>query len=347
MLEKTKTNAKQMGLILMAVLLAAGCWWGYGRQQQSEIPQLTTFVDSTGTIDVEEEEVPLAKPKVTTKKSTETKKKTVKLKKKSKKTYTKKKPAKTKTTTKTTTKGDTTTKIEKQVVTKVTEKYKKNSKKKTVTTKTTTTIKTTVTTNAEQGNSTVSSQNKTQNDGVHYVDNSEDTSVTTEAADSPTKSQSNKKAPYDVAIEQSAPQADDMVLKAFNTLGFTVTINSSVSYAGYFNARNQSIILRDDDDTIYHELGHFLAFIAGNVDTKDAFKAVYEAEKGEYNGANKAYVTQNSSEYFAESYRDYVLNPSELQASRPETYASIQNALKKITVGWIQTIKTVYSPVWK
>lgn len=349
MLEKTKTNAKRVGLILMAVLLAAGCWWGYGIKQRSEIPQLTTFVDSTGTIEVEEEEVPLAKPKVTTKKTTKTKKKTVKLKKKSKKTYTKKKPTKTKTTTKTTTKGKTTTKVEKKVVTKVTEKYKKNSKKKTVTTKTITTIKTTVTTKeTEQGNSTVSGQNKTTDDGAHYVDKSDRNTTATESKNtSDSSTSSKKKGTYDVSIEQSAPLADDAVLKAYETLGFTVTINPSVSYAGYFNAKNQSIVLREDDDTIYHELGHFLAFIAGNVDTKDAFKAVYKAEKGKYNGTNKAYVTQNSSEYFAESYRDYVLNPSGLQASRPETYASIQRALNKITDSWIQTIKMAYSPVWK
>ena len=86
-----------------------------------------------------------------------------------------------------------------------------------------------------------------------------------------------------------------------NTEGFELIIDSSVSYSGYFNARTQSIRLKFEDDTIYHEMGHFLAFIAGNADTKDSFKAIYAAEKDKVTGANKNYVTQDSSEYFAES----------------------------------------------
>ena len=41
---------------------------------------------------------------------------------------------------------------------------------------------------------------------------------------------------------------------------------------------------------------------------------------------NKAYVTQNASEYFAESVKDYILNNAALKSTRPQTYAAVQNA---------------------
>lgn len=342
---KDKSLTKRIAMILMATLLVAGCFYGIElKMNPTDIPELTTFVDATGTVEVQEEEVPLAKPKVTTKKSTKTKKKTVKLKKAAKKTYTKKKPTKKKKTTKTTTKGNEVTKVETTVVTKVTEKYKKKSKKKTVVTKITTTVKTTVTSNATSNNSvTASSQSGDQ----QTPDNTQpEGSAPTETKNTPSTTK-EASAPSTISVNNVAPKADTAVLKAYNTLGFSVTVNPSVSYAGYFNAKDQSIILRNADDTIYHELGHFLAFVAGNVDTKGDFKAVYEAEKNLYSGMNKTYVTQDSSEYFAESYRDYVLNPSGLQAERPQTYASIQAAVGKVTDSWVSKIKMVYSAVWK
>ena len=60
---------------------------------------------------------------------------------------------------------------------------------------------------------------------------------------------------------------DSRVLNAFTKLGFTVKVDSSVSYSGHFDARTRTITMKQMDDTIYHELGHFLAFMAGNMDT--------------------------------------------------------------------------------
>lgn len=79
-------------------------------------------------------------------------------------------------------------------------------------------------------------------------------------------------------IASIAPKMDSRVLKAYKKLGFTVTIDPSVNYGGCFNAHSRSIILRFEDETIYHELGHFLAFVAGNVDRTSDFAAVYNSE---------------------------------------------------------------------
>ena len=68
--------------------------------------------------------------------------------------------------------------------------------------------------------------------------------------------------------------------------------------------------MKQIDDSVYHELGHFLAFIAGNADKTASFQSIFAAEKANVTAFNKAYVTQNASEYFAESVKDYILNLS-------------------------------------
>ena len=143
-------------------------------------------------------------------------------------------------------------------------------------------------------------------------------------------------------IASVAPKMDNRVLNAFTKLGFTVKVDSSVSYSGHFDARTRTITMKQMDDTIYHELGHFLAFMAGNMDTGSKFASVYSSEKGMVTGYNKAYVTQNASEYFAESVKDYMLNPGSLEAQRPNTYKAIEKALSMVTEQQIELYKGFY-----
>ena len=111
---------------------------------------------------------------------------------------------------------------------------------------------------------------------------------------------------------------DSRVLNAYARMGFTVTVDPNAAYAGHFDARSRSITIQEADETIYHELGHFLAFIAGNVDQSSAFASVYNSEKAKFTGYNKAYATQNAAEYFAESVKDYMLNGAALSQPAPE-----------------------------
>lgn len=134
-----------------------------------------------------------------------------------------------------------------------------------------------------------------------------------------------------VKVNKVAPKANKKVRDAFNKLGFKIHVNSTVkNYTGYFNARDRKITLIASDNTVYHELGHFLAFVVGNADQTAAFKKIYNAEKSKVTAFNKAYVTQNASEYFAESYRDYVLNKNTLRSSRPLTFQYIEKALSDL-----------------
>ena len=303
------------GCVAAAVIIAAGSF-GINWQSQDAVV-FPSYTDPVIETSLTGDDTPLAsKPKVTTKKKTSTKttKKKVKLKKASKKSYTKKLPTKHKTSTKTKKENKTTTVRTKKVVkTATTEKYTKKSRQKVVTKKVTTTVTTTTTVAA----------------GAQ--------------AFAHTSAVSASNTSYTVSnIASVAPRMDSRVLNAFTKLGFTVKVDSSVSYSGHFDARTRTITMKQMDDTIYHELGHFLAFMAGNMDTGSKFASVYSSEKGMVTGYNKAYVTQNASEYFAESVKDYMLNPGSLEAQRPNTYKAIEKALSMVTEQQIELYKGFY-----
>lgn len=313
---------KAGSLMLVAALMLGGGMTYY--DAQNPVPELVTFVDTEGSIMIEGEEVPLAGAKVT--KSTKTKKKTkkIKMKKASKKTY--KTKGKTTTTKKTSTKksSSNTTTTETVTTTQVTNSYKKGSKVNTQVTTTKTTTTKTVT--PKGGSSAVV---------VDSAQTVSSTAATTAAVQS-----------GNVSIDQIAPMVGQNVKNAFRNLGFQIVINPSVSYSGLCDARTRTVTLKRADNTIYHELGHFVAFVAGNVDTSSAFKDIYNREKSRYNEYNKSYVLSSSSEYFAESYRNYILNPAALRSSRPETYAAIETALSRITDTQVTRILNVYGAVW-
>ncbi|MCD8105863.1 MAG: hypothetical protein LUF35_12915 [Lachnospiraceae bacterium] len=314
-----KTSVRVTGIVLAAAIAVGSIW--AANYQATSIPELVTFIDTDEVVTVSEDEVPLAESttKVTT--STKTTKKTTiaTAKKKAKKTYSKTGKAKTKTTTKTSTsKTSTATKkttTKTTVKTQTTSKYTKGSKKYKKITTTKTTVKKTVVT----------------------------TPISSSSSSSSTSSGSGTTA---TTIEALAPKVDSRVVTAWNKLGFSFVINSSVSYSGLFDAKSQTITLKTTGDTVYHELGHFVAFVAGNVDTSSSFVTIYNAEKDLVTSYNKTYVTQSSSEYFAESFKEYTLDPTTLKASRPQTYAAIVAALDKITTAQITKIATTYASIW-
>lgn len=310
LLKKRKVAA---GITAVVLAVAVG---GTAVVQQNQIPELPSYTDPVMETTIEEEETPLAsQPKVNTKTSKSTSTKKVTMKKAATKTYTKALPATSTTSKKTAETSNATVVTQITVVKNVTEKYTKKSKVKVVTTNATTTV--TTTTTAKTGTTTAVS----------------------------TSTSSSVKGTIDVG--QYASKADSRVLTAYRTLGFTAVVDPSVSYSGYYDTRNRKITLRKLDDTVYHELGHFVAFISGNTDQTAAFKAIFAQEKALYTAYNKSYVTQNSSEYFAESFKEYTLNPAALKSARPKTYAAVQEAVSKFTDDRIAKVQKTYSVVWK
>ena len=313
MKETLRQISKKAGALVLATAIVLG-GGTYVYNQQNPVPELVTYVDEDSVIQIQEDETPLASPQVT--KSTKTTKSTKKisLKSASSRTYTQKGKTTTKKKTTKTKSAKKTVTTNTVIVTSITNNYKKGSKINTqVTTVKTTITKTTVTNTA---------------------------APTTTRPITPVTNGT-------VAVTQIAPAADKRVLNAFQKLGFQMVIQSGVPYSGLCDAQTRTITLKQADETVYHELGHFLAFIAGNVDKSSSFQAVYNAEKANVTSFNKAYVTQNASEYFAESVRDYILNNASLKSSRPQTYAAVQTALNQITDAQITKIEKIYGPFWK
>ena len=324
MKEALRKKLTKAGALALAAVVAMGGGVTY-YNSQNQVPELITYVDTDGSIEIPDEDVPLAAPKVT--KSTKTKKKIkkIKMKKASKKTYKKagKTVTKKKKKVKSSKKNVTTT--ETLTATNVTNAYKKGSKIDTrVTTVKTTVIKTVVPTGTAAATGTA-------------------TTTATKATTAGTASAAQN---GEITITQIAPLVSGNVTSAFQKLGFKIVINSGVSYSGLCDARTRTVTLKRADNTVYHELGHFVAFVAGNIDTSSAFLSIYNREKSLYTDYNKSYVLSSSSEYFAESYKNYILNPTQLKNSRPETYAAIENALSRVTDAQASRILSVYGALW-
>ena len=319
------------GIALAAAVLVTGTWYTGQETDDLSIPQIVEYVDTEdGSIVIPEEEVPLAtKPTVKVKKTTRRKVKKSKLKKKAKKTAkSTKRSKKSKTVKKENSKKKVAT--DTTVLTTVVSATKKNSKVKTVTTTVETTVKTTTTNKPKRSSSEVAASANTA-------------TANTAASAAQSTSSDEMQIVSNVTVRSMAPRADANVLNAFENLEFKIEINPTSSYSGYFSVKAHNIILKKSSgDTIYHELGHFVGWLAGNVDTSSEFVAIYNKEKSALQSANYQYLTKSSAEYFAESYKDYVLSPQNLQSSRPQTYEFVKNAVSRITDARVTKIKSAY-----
>ena len=152
-------------------------------------------------------------------------------------------------------------------------------------------------------------------------------------------------------IRRKAPLADRGVLNAFDKLGFRYAYDPNITgFTGKFSAKEHRIIVRrEEDDCIYHELGHFVAWVAGDVDYKEEWKAIYDKEKSKVTYFNKGYATQNPKEYFADAYKDYILHRSSLSSTRPLTYKYVKAAVSKVnamTSANFERMHKLYDSMW-
>jgi hypothetical protein len=314
--ERQKELGKKLGCLALAVLLAGTGIVSWNRSSTgNDIPELVTFTDPAD-VTVSEEEVPLAAGTSVTKKTT-TKTTT-------KKTTMKTPATKTSTTTKKTTKTTNSSKktssqqIKTNTVvnTTIQTALKKKSKIKTVKTTVKTTVTTTTTNLVSAVKAASTSKTATVSAGTY-------------------------------SVRQYAPKCDARVLNAFEKIGCKLVVNPSVSYSGLFDASTRTITLKTMDDTVYHEIGHFVEFVGGTSAVKQAIANAYNTEKSKYTDYNKNYVLQSSSEYFAESFKNYCLDPSALAKNRPNTYQAVVSALNNMTDARVNTLISVYSSIWK
>lgn len=261
-------------------------------------------------IEIPEEEVPLGAPKITTKVTTKT-------------STTKTNMAKAATkTSKTTTKN-----------TKKTTKTTKSAVKKTVVETTVLTTKVTSTTKK--------SKVKTVKTTVKTTTKTTETQLAVAAPTNTTQAFTIN------SFADMNGKIDAKVYNAFNKLGFKYIYDTSISSTGVFSIKNHWIKLKVNNGFyMMHELGHFLSALKGGADSTTEWKNIHAAEKANYTGSNKAYVTSTAAEYFAESYRDYTVEPAKLQQERPQTYAYMKRMVTSLTDKEVTDFGDTYSIFW-
>lgn len=248
-------------------------------------------------IEIPEEEVPLAGAKVTTK-----------------------------VTTKTSTKKTTMAKA----ATKTAKTTSKNTKKTTKTTKSTTkktVVETTVLTTTVTS-TTKASKVKTVKTTVKTTTKTTETQLATSTSTVTTTSSFTIK-----SFDDMQGKIDNRVYTAFKKLGFQYICDTSISTTGVFSVKNHWIKLKINNGYyMMHELGHFVSTLKDCADSTAEWKSIYSAERANYTGSNKTYVTSTAAEYFAEAFRDYSAAPAQLQKERPRTYAYMNKIVNSIDV---------------
>lgn len=309
--------------LVVALVLCAGVIFYTGNGGTGlTVADITDTMPETGTDEIVagEEEVPLASaPKVSVKKSTKTTTKKKTLKKAAKKTKTTIKKKSTKKTATVQTVTETTVQTTEKTSTK------KKSKVQTIRTTVVTTVKTT-----------------TQTFGTTTTNNAASVGASTAVSSS------------GFAISKFSDikgHVDSKVYDAFVNLGFELKINSKLATTGVFSTKNHNIQLkRGQSSYLLHELGHFVSALKGRngkkIDQSSEFTRIYNEEKSAYIGNNKAYVTQDAAEYFAESFRDYTENPSALKSQRPETYSYISQMVSSLSSSDVKAFRNAYGWYW-
>ncbi len=134
------------------------------------------------------------------------------------------------------------------------------------------------------------------------------------------------------------------IVSAFREDNIKVTLNSGMSNDGFFSSSNKTIQLkRNTDYSFLHEIGHYVNYKEGNVANSTEFKNIFASEKSKYRAFYSdicmkfsygkdmgQYGRTNSSEYFAECFRDYYFSQNSrnrLKSNCPKTYNYIVKAI--------------------
>ncbi|HBF2930699.1 hypothetical protein NBN67_19075 [Clostridioides difficile] len=83
------------------------------------------------------------------------------------------------------------------------------------------------------------------------------------------------------------------------------------------------------EQSLLHEFGHFVDEISYM--DKNEFIKIYEREKDNLIlNKDKSYYLRNVSEYFAQSFEEYLINPERLLLNNPKTYEYIKLCIDQI-----------------
>lgn len=129
--------------------------------------------------------------------------------------------------------------------------------------------------------------------------------------------------------------------KRFESDGFKVLVDPTMAtckkwftqskvntITGAFDCDGE-IIIRQPNQSVYHELGHYVAYIAGQPDYSSEWEKIYRKEKNKW-WSNESYTTSSAVEYFAETMKQYIFGDRKrLKKTSPKTYAYLKKICDK------------------
>lgn len=133
-------------------------------------------------------------------------------------------------------------------------------------------------------------------------------------------------------ISQLKGIVDDKVISEFNRVGMTIETNPNSSLLkgadGVFSPSQKKIVIKNNvNRVLVHEVGHFVAYVNNRADSTAKFRAIYNAEKNNFAGDNRAYAVSNNKEFFAEVFKEYSMNRASLKSHCPRAYEYVKNVL--------------------
>lgn len=129
--------------------------------------------------------------------------------------------------------------------------------------------------------------------------------------------------------------------------GWTIQLTDESLSAKYFDGMythvqgvtvswEKSIWISNDTKSIsestLHEVGHYIDYINGMVSDTDAFYEVFKAERRSFvsSDGGEKYAKTSTTEYFAETCKEYFVNPINLATYAPMTYGFIDSYLTSV-----------------
>lgn len=136
-------------------------------------------------------------------------------------------------------------------------------------------------------------------------------------------------------ISQLKGIVDDKVINEFNRVGMTIQTNPNSSLLkgadGVFSPSQKKIVIKSNvNRVLVHEIGHFVAYVNNRADSTAEFRAIYNAEKNNFAGDNRAYAVSNNKEFFAEVFKEYSMNRASLKSHCPRAYEYVKNVLAEM-----------------
>lgn len=117
------------------------------------------------------------------------------------------------------------------------------------------------------------------------------------------------------------------ILSKLSEDGFVIGFTDTLDVEGRIDYNNRIITIKNRK-SLLHEIGHYVDFKCNRISDTDNFIKIYNQEK--YNTYENEYNISSNREYFAESFKNYILYENKVKHKTPKTYEYILKCLEEV-----------------